>query len=270
MSAPRRSLRWDDDALLTAAETGPEDADAAVASWERYAPREAVELPEAGEDDRTAAAIVAGIIALYLYDPARHQYRNVRTGRVVPPATLHGWTLTYSERVGKQMRTLTQQLRDGSITLREWQLRMAAEIKAAHVATSLAASGGRLQMTQGDWRALTERVVAELRYLSAFADGIADGSVRMDGRIVARSEQYGLASRGTFAAFQRRAMIRRGFDEERNVRGKRDSCRGCLDETARGWVSVGELSLPGSRTCLSRCGCRIEYRNSITGATYGD
>jgi hypothetical protein len=211
----------------------------------------------------------------FTYDPVLHRYRNGSTGRFVSAETVHGWVVDYSANLGKSLRDLTQQLRAGSVTLAEWQLTMAQSVKDAHIAAAIAAKGGRAQMTQADWGRVGQILRQEYGYLGRLADGIADGSIPLDGRVLARAEQYGKAARETYANIWRRETQRRGADEERNVRGKRDSCEagsdrpGCIEETARGWVSIGSLSLPGARTCLGNCGCRIETRNSVTGQVFG-
>jgi hypothetical protein len=35
---------------------------------------------------------------------------------------------------------------------------------------------------------------------------------------------------------------------------------GCVEETERGWVTFGTMSLPGRRACRSGCACRIDFR----------
>lgn len=59
MSVSRRrpggkSLQWDDDSITQAAQVGPGDADAAEASWERFAPKDARGLMSAVEEDDDA------------------------------------------------------------------------------------------------------------------------------------------------------------------------------------------------------------------------
>jgi hypothetical protein len=50
-------------------------------------------------------------------------------------------------------------------------------------------------------------------------------------------------------------------EEERNVLGAADRhCAQCVECSDRGWVVIGTLPQPGSRTCMSNCKCRMEYR----------
>jgi hypothetical protein len=204
----------------------------------------------------------------FTFDPVSMRYRSA-SGRFVSSQQVHGYILDYSDALGKSLRGLTEQLRAGSLDLRSWQLAMRDAVKAGHLAAGMAAKGGRAQMTQSDYGRIGQALRQEYGFLNRFAEGIADGSIPLDGRVLARAEQYGKASRETYENINRRETQRRGADEERNQRGKTDSCDGCLSETARGWVAIGTLSLPGTRTCLSNCGCHIETRNSATGQMFG-
>jgi hypothetical protein len=49
-----RSLNWSEDQIEQAAQVGPGDADAAEASWERFAPKAARGLLSAVEEDDDA------------------------------------------------------------------------------------------------------------------------------------------------------------------------------------------------------------------------
>lgn len=196
----------------------------------------------------------------YVWEPRASRYRHVTSGRFVDPATVHQWLLDTTANAGRTIRDLTQQLRVGATDLRAWQLEMTTNIRLTHSANAAAAKGGLSQMTTADWQRVEQSIARELTYLDRFARGMADGSIPLDGRVLARAEQYMLAGTQTYADFQRREMVKRGMTSERNVRGKLDSCDGCLTETARGWSPVGDISLPGTRDCMARCGCRLEYR----------
>jgi hypothetical protein len=213
----------------------------------------------------------------FTFDPVSMRYRNAASGRFVSSQQVHGWMLDYSDNLGKSMRGLTEQLRAGQMDLRSWQLAMRDAVKAGHLATGMAAKGGRAQMTQADWGRLGNLLRREYQYLGRLADGIADGSIPLDGEVLRRSAQYGKAARETYENIWRRETQRRGADEERNVKTKLESCTardgrpGCVEETARGWVKIGSggLSLPGERACWANCGCYIETRNSVTGQVFG-
>lgn len=178
------------------------------------------------------------------------------------PERLHRAILTATDNAGKSIRTFTQQLRDGRLPLAEWQAGIAAEIKAMHLAAAIVAVGGRENMTQSHYGRVGQIIRQEYRYLREFANGIADGSVPLDGRVLVRAEAYMRDGRETYSVFERLEMQRRGYDQERNVRDASDSCDECIELEDAGWVDLGTTPPPGSRTCRSNCRCRIEYRRA--------
>ncbi|MDQ3540703.1 MAG: hypothetical protein M3440_08460 [Chloroflexota bacterium] len=204
----------------------------------------------------------------FTFDPIAHRYRDGASGRFLSSNAVHGYVVDYSVNVGASMRDLTQQLRQGALSVAEWQVRVAAEIKSAHVAAAIAAAGGRDQMTPSLWGATGQRIKTEYQFLSAFADGIASGAIPMDGHVLDRTAQYGRDARETYWRIMSREMVRRGLDEERNVLdpSEHEVCAGCLDATALEWQRVGTIQPVGSRVpCRANCLCSMQYRNSATG-----
>lgn len=158
------------------------------------------------------------------------------------------------------MRTLSQSLLDGSLPLASWQSQMMHEIKAGHLVAATLATGGWAQMDQSDFGFTGQRIRTQYVYLRSFAADVASGKQPWNGTIAARAELYAHASRQTHRAAVERVALKRDEELERNVLGIADHCAGCLAATAQGWVPVGTLPPPGTRNCLSRCRCWIEYR----------
>ena len=169
-------------------------------------------------------------------------------------------------------RRLTVQLREGAITLPEWQLAMARETKSAHLAALAAAHGGFDKLSPAAYG----RAGAALRFsyqkLREFADGIASGAVKLDGRAELRAGSYIARARNLLEKEVGRLFAARGFDEARSVRRARDSCTaregrsGCIEEARKGYQPLDAYTWPGDRTCLSACQCFTLLRNSATGA----
>jgi hypothetical protein len=191
-------------------------------------------------------------------------------GRFVSSQQVHGYVVDYSTNVGKALRTLTEQLRVGQVTLAEWQLAMAGEIKAAHLAAGMAAAGGKAQMTQATYGAIGQRLRQEYQYLQKFADGIANGIISLDGRILQRAEQYGRDARETYQRIMQREAARRGYDEERRFLHGNEHCPECVEYAARAWQPIGTLPPPGDQSsCRANCLCTKSFRNSVTGQVFG-
>lgn len=168
----------------------------------------------------------------------------------------------------KAVQALAEQLRAHALPLGEWERRMRQEIKAIHIYSALAAKGGRAQLTPADYGRLGATVKRQYRYLDRLGAELASGQQKLDGSLTNRARLYAQAGRGTHEATRQREMRTRGFDEERNILAPSEHCEGvgsCVDETARGWVPVGDLIPIGGRLCVTNCRCRIQYRNSGTG-----
>lgn len=169
------------------------------------------------------------------------------------------------ERVVRQgsqrMREMTERLQDGSLSLADWQRRMADELRMLHTGAAALGRGGWRQMSQSDWGWTGSQLRAQYGYLRNFAQDIATGRQPMDGRVVARAAMYAGSARGTMRGMQLRMATLLGREQERNVLGAADRhCAQCVSCSAQGWVMIGTLPPPGSRTCLSNCHCRMEYR----------
>ena len=160
------------------------------------------------------------------------------------------------------MRGFGQELRDGTISLDAWRNSMRNEIRQQHLIAAMAAKGGRAQMTPADYGRVGQLVRKQYGYLEKFALDVDSGKVPLNGAFLSRSAMYSQASRGTYHAVERTEMMARQMTEERNILGKADHCPGCLEETARQWVGIGQLVPPGQRTCKVNCKCRLRYRDA--------
>lgn len=222
---------------------------------------------------------------------AKRSSRRARPAREIPPAV--GWTwdataMRYRSPAGtfvsrasvragvdqvlqkseNRGRALARQMQGGALALDDWAAAMRAEIKRAHLTSAAAARGGWAQMTAADYGRVGATVAKEYRYLDRFAREIASGKVALNGQFVARAGMYSEAGRMTYHVAETVTARGAGYDEEHNVFGPVEHCKGagsCTEEHARGWVPIGALKQPGSRKCLRRCRCRKVYRDSRTG-----
>jgi hypothetical protein len=161
---------------------------------------------------------------------------------------------------GRLMHDLTQQLRDGTITLADWQAQVAREVKNVHLYSAAAAKGGWAQMTPADYGRAGQRIETQYRFLRGFAEDIASGKQPLNDRALARASMYSEAGRNTFRYVERKEMEVRGMTEERSILHANDSCEGCLEQEAAGWQPIGEAVEIGERDCLTRCRCTMDYR----------
>lgn len=196
----------------------------------------------------------------YGYNEAAGRYTEPKSGRFVSRVAVRDALDAAIDNSSKQVRALTEQLRAGTVSLADWQLGMAREVKSAHLASAALAKGGWAEMSPADFGRVGPLVKEQYRFLAGFAADVASGKQRLDGTLPRRAEMYIQAGRGTYHVIEQREQRGRGMTEERNILYPGDSCEGCLAEEARGWVGIGELVPIGARICLTRCRCSINYR----------
>jgi hypothetical protein len=197
----------------------------------------------------------------YKWDRIAGRYRDSR-GRFVPPAQVREWLDIALENATKRIELLAAQLRAGRLDLISWEVAMRREVKNVALYSAAAAKGGWAQMSDADYGRVGQYVQQQYKYLRGFAQDIATGKQARDGRLSARASLYGEAGRPLFHRIEEAEQIVRGMTEKRNIRYRGDSCAGCQDATARGWVKIGDKTMPeiGARNCRTRCRCRFEYR----------
>jgi hypothetical protein len=201
----------------------------------------------------------SSLMAAFTYSPRRGQYRDVETGKWVSDAIVRAEIDRLADAAAGRLARLTERLRQGDLTLAAWQAEAMRIVKMSHVAAGVIAQGGKAQMTPSAYGFLGSEIRAQYAYLRDLANAIAEGAVPLDGRLVARAGMYGQHARVTFTAAYARGQAVRGYVSERNVLGSAEHCAECQSLSDRGWVAIGTLPPPGSRTCLSHCHCRLAY-----------
>jgi hypothetical protein len=203
----------------------------------------------------------------FTYSGRTGRYRDNRTGRFVREQAVREAVDRVADLTSERLADLSRRLIAGHVSLAEWQAQGAQAIKEAHLATAMAAHGGRARMTPADWGRVGQRLRTEYVYLDDFARQIAEARQPMNGRLVARARLYGQAARSTFRAVRDRdARLERGAYLERNVISSKEACAGCREQTRRGWSPLGTLVPPGQRQCRGNCRCRLAYREIGGGA----
>lgn len=196
----------------------------------------------------------------FTWNERSQRYRNSATGRFVPRSQVRAALDIALDRSRNEVARVSRELVNGRLSLADWQLQVAREIKNMHLAGAALAKGGWAQMTASDFGRVGAICKREYGFLATFAQQIKSGEQRLDGSLVARANLYAQAPRGTYHAIEERGMMAQGKTECRNELGPADHCEGCLAETAKGWVIIGELTPIGSRQCLANCRCSLSYR----------
>lgn len=188
------------------------------------------------------------------------RYRDNASGRFVSQLRVRGDIDGYIDNSKTRIDALTNQLRNREIGLAEWQTSMRQEVKAMHLNTSMAAHGGRAQMTPADWGRSGQQIRQQYQYLDKFAADIASGKVGLDGRLNVRAGMYAEAARGTHEQEMRRMAAQSGMTQERRILHAKESCGDCIEYAGRGWQPIGSLPRIGDSQCRVNCRCTFEYR----------
>lgn len=198
----------------------------------------------------------------FTFSPSTGRYRVADSGRLVSESAVRAEIDRLADAASGRLAVLTERLRAGDVTLADWQSQALGVIKQGHVAAGMIAQGGKAQMTPSAFGFLGHQIRGEYGHLRDLANGIADGSVPLDGRLVARAGMYGQAARTTYETVRARHAAGRGFTEEKNTLHASESCTQCSDLSRQDWVPLGTLPPIGSRTCLTRCRCTISRRRT--------
>jgi hypothetical protein len=196
----------------------------------------------------------------YTYDPRIDRYRDAR-GRFVSREAVRQAMNDVLDTLAVRVRDMAADLREGRISLVEWQRQMETHIKNAHLTSAAVAAGGWERMTQADYGRVGAIVREEYRYLREFVRAIENG-LPLDGNIGRRSVLYMRQGHTTFYTFTQLRQMLIGKTQKRNRMTQAEHCSGCIDMTQKGWVDINDPTyVPiGSRECLSQCRCFEEYR----------
>lgn len=197
----------------------------------------------------------------FLYNAGAGRYVDKTTGRFISRKRIRAALDTAWDNAAKKATVLADQLREGAISLADWELSMRRVVKDANLYGSVAGKGGWAQMSQADFGRAGSEIKKQYKYLNKMSRQIEAGEQLLDGTLRQRAQLYAQAGRHTFHLEERREMGRVGFNEERNVLDPGAvHCDGCVQEQSRGWVKIGDLIPIGERDCNMNDRCAIEYR----------
>lgn len=220
-----------------------------------------------GSNDTPAPVPVQPEQPGYVWVPgvgANGRYRDVATGRFVKGSAVRSAMDAYLDKSDDAAGAASQALRDGKISLADWQTAMMRQIKIAHMNAAATAVGGYANMTPSDYGRAGAAIKEQYQYLRKFAEDIAAGKQKLDGRMVYRAKMYIQAARETMYKIKRgAAKLFNQIDMVRSKRNARDSCIECI-ELDGVWFRLDDPNYkpPGNRICAKNCRCHEEYGKS--------
>jgi len=195
----------------------------------------------------------------YTFSVATGRYRGPG-GKFVPFKEIRNTLDKAIDSASSRMRSLSESLQKGNISLNDWERGMRENIKNVQIYSASAARGGWAQMTPADYGKVGTRVKEQYRYLDRFAGQIRSGEMPLDGRFLSRTDLYSEASRKTYHVFDEIEKQDRGYNEYRNIKGTADHCEQCVELSYMNWQPIGSLPEIGDRICMARCKCYWQFR----------
>ena len=197
----------------------------------------------------------------FYYDKSLQRYRYQDSGKLVSSQAVENLTKQSIAQVKRDLLDVHELLIGDKISLASWESTTAEGLKRLHSWNYLLGKGGAKNMTQADNGRLGLRLSYEYGYLRSFAQDIADGKVS-EAQFLARTDLYVNSTSGSFQEGKRAAHKDGGYNWEKRVRTKQESCQSCLSYAAMGWQTIGTLPQPTQRCeCRVNCGCKFVFSN---------
>ena len=196
----------------------------------------------------------------YAWEKPVARYRDKRTGRFVREQQVIAASDRYDrDFVTPALAAITERFLNGDITLEQWQMQIARELKDAHIIVTQAASGGRRNTSDAAYAVASGLLLTQLQFLDGFAEAIKDGTLSA-AQIRARVRQYAHSARTAYFRAKTFAKQLAGYTHEQRFLRPGESCDDCIGYAAQGQVPIGTLPEPGQRSvCRQNCNCVKEY-----------
>ena len=197
--------------------------------------------------------------AEWSYDRKVGRYRNEK-GQFLSKKAVGAIVDGRISKLEQQLKSFTEKLVNGSITLDQWQGSVREAIKIAHIQVATIGYGGKAEMGRSEYGRIGQRLRSEYTYLQGFVRDLIDGRISAP-MAMARIGLYAQSVRGSYWQGTEMKEQQRGFSMMRRVLDDQAvHCQDCIGYAARGIVSIGSLPMPGVRCeCGARCKCSVVY-----------
>lgn len=195
-------------------------------------------------------------MAKYRYDIRVGQYRSGTSGRFVSPSEIAIVVAESVERLSDTLSDCADNLVRDRLSVADFQLSVASELKNSFIQLSQLASGG------GEIDKAVENSLGEqLDRLDKFGQAISRGELSVP-QIKSRSRQYANSARVLFFQVEASSKARSGIKTgKRILDSQAKHCSDCLRYAGLGYVSLVDLISPGTNCeCNTGCKCSVVYR----------
>lgn len=193
---------------------------------------------------------------MYKYDPRAGAYRSIKTGRFVSSAEVSQIVAETVDRLGDTLSGYSDQLIRDRLSVADFQLSVASELKNTFIQLSqLASGGGKID------KAVEDGLGEQLDRLDKFGQAIARGELSVP-MIKARARAYSNSARVLFFQIEALSKKRSGVVSAKRILDSQAAhCGDCLRLASLLYVPLDQLVVPGTFCeCNVGCKCSVVYR----------
>jgi hypothetical protein len=193
-------------------------------------------------------------------DSQRYHYLSGdRKGQFVSQSQVRDVVQNYLVDYQQEFETLTKFLADGSISLAEWEEKVAKHIKNSTISVYKIA---KPDANSSDYGKIGAHLKTQYLYLRNFSKEIAKGNLSED-QINARAAQYLQSTWSLFNTSARDSHQAAGYKWERRLQQSKHPCIPCTKYALLGWNIIGFLPPIGKQCdCKQNCKCYFEFSRS--------
>lgn len=192
----------------------------------------------------------------FRYDIRVGQYRSGTSGRFVSPSEIAIVVAETVDRLGDTLSGYSDQLIRDRLSVANFQLSVASELKNTFIQLSqLASGGGKID------KAVEDGLGEQLDRLDKFGHAIARGELSVP-QIRARARNYSNSARVLFFQIEALSKARSGIKTAaRRLDNQAKHCQDCIRLASLNFVPLSELVAPGTNCeCNVGCKCSVVYR----------
>jgi hypothetical protein len=192
----------------------------------------------------------------YRYDSRVGQYRSGISGRFVSPSQIAVVVASTVDRLGDTLSDFSDQLIRDRLSVANFQLSVASELKNTFIQLAqLASGGGAID------KAVEDGLGEQLDRLDKFGQAIGRGELSVP-QIRARARAYSNSARVAFFQIEALSKARSGIKTAaRRLDSQAKHCKDCLYYASLLYVPLSELISPGTNCeCNVGCKCSVVYR----------
>lgn len=191
----------------------------------------------------------------YAYNNTAQRWYDTASGKFASETAVVDEMRVHQQATYTLLENATRQLYAGQLTLEQWQIVTAHELKDAHLAQAMFAVGGKRNMTQENWGRVGHTLRDQYGYLNQFAIDIQSGNVS-EAMALNRIKMYGDATQASYWR-EYKLATKEQIWWNLNIA---EHCDGCLTMAGGSPYNPQDLNqVPGdgNTPCLSKCQCTL-------------